>query len=66
MKLRLLVCRSSVRRILKEAGLTPSPQRGGRGDETVWRTFLRLHMNTLVACDLFTKNVITPLGVQVA
>ena len=23
-------------------------------------------MNTLVACNFFTKNVITPLGVQIA
>ncbi|NOT01744.1 MAG: transposase [Phycisphaerales bacterium] len=65
-KLRLSVGRSSVRRILKDAGLTPSPTRRGRTDETAWRTFIRLHMNTLVACDFFTKAVITPLGVRLA
>jgi len=65
-KLRLRVGRSSVRRILKEAGLTPSPHRRGRAEETVWRKFIRLHLNTMVACDFFTKNVITPLGVRVA
>jgi putative transposase len=58
--------RSSVRRILKEEGLTPSPTRRGRAEETVWRKFIRLHVNTLVACDFFTKSVITPLGVRLA
>jgi len=65
-KLRLRIGRSSVRRILKDEGLTPSPTRRGRAEETVWRKFIRLHVNTLVACDFFTKNVITPLGVRVA
>ncbi len=65
-KLRLRVGRSSVRRILKDAGLTPSPKRRGRAEETVWQKFIRLHVNTLVACDFFTKAVITPLGVRLA
>lgn len=65
-KLRLRVGRSSVRRILKEAGLTPSPHRRGRAEETVWRKFIRLHLNTMVACDFFAKSVLTPLGVRVA
>jgi putative transposase len=65
-KLRLRIGRSSVRRILKDEGLTPSPTRRGRAEETVWRKFIRLHVNTLAACDFFTKNVITPLGVRVA
>lgn len=65
-KLRLRLGRSSVRRILKEEGLTPSPTRRGRAEETVWRKFIRLHLNTLVACDFFAKNVITPLGVRLA
>jgi putative transposase len=65
-KLRLPVSRSSVRRILKDEGLTPSPVRRGQADETVWRKFIRLHVNTLVACDSFTKSVITPLGARLA
>lgn len=32
----------------------------------MWRKFIRLHMNTLVACDFFTKSVITPLGTRLA
>ena len=65
-KLRIRLSRGSVRRIVREAGLPPSPGRAGRGEETVWRKFLRLHMNTLVACDFFTKEIVTPLGVRVA
>ena len=43
-----------------------SPQRRGEAGETTWQKFIRLHVNTLVACDFFTKNVITPFGVRVA
>jgi putative transposase len=32
----------------------------------VWQKFIRLHVNTLVACDFFTTNIITPFGVRVA
>jgi putative transposase len=65
-KLRLRVGRSSVRRILKEAGLTPSPHRRGRAEDTIWRKFIRLHLNTMVACDFFAKTVLTPLGTRLA
>ncbi len=65
-KLRLRIGRSSVRRILKDEGLTPSPTRRGRAEETVGRKFIRLHVNTLVAYNFFTKTVITPLGVRLA
>lgn len=65
-KLRLLIGKTSVRRILKEAGLTPSPVRRGRAEDTVWRKFIGLHMNTLVACDFFTKKILTPLGTPTA
>lgn len=61
-KLRIRICQSSVETIIKRAGLKPNPPRPGGGDETVWRKFIRLHLNTLVACDFFTKSVITPLG----
>src|ERR1043166_724585 len=65
-KLRLRLGRTSIRRILREAGLTPSPHRRSRAEETVWRKFIRLHVNTLVACDFFTKSVVTPVGTRLA
>ena len=36
-RLRLRISRSSVHRILKEDGLTPSPVRRGRAGETTWQ-----------------------------
>ena len=65
-KLRLKLGRSSVRRILKDEGLTPSPTRRSRAEETVWQKFIRLHVNSLVACDFFTKSIITPIGIRTA
>ena len=65
-KLRLCVGRSTVRRILKAEGLTPSPTRRGKASETVWQKFIRAHVNTLVACDFFSKRVITPMGSRLA
>ena len=65
--LHLPVGRSSIRRILQEEGMFPAPtRRGGSAGETPWRKFIRLHLNTLVACDFFTKSVITPVGMRTA
>ena len=50
-KLRLKPGRSSVRRTLKNEGFTPSPLRRGQAGETTWQKSIRLHVNTLVACD---------------
>ncbi len=46
----------------------PPPNNGRRSlaIETPWRKFLRLHMYTLVACDFFTKDVITSFGTRTA
>jgi putative transposase len=66
-KLHLPVGRSSIRRILHEAGIFPPPKgRRETGLETPWRKFIRLHLNTLVACDFLTKSIITPLGLHTA
>lgn len=65
-KLRLRISRSSVRRILREEGFTPSPARRSKAGETTWRKFIWLHLDTLVPCDFFTKNVITPFGIRIA
>lgn len=63
LKLRCKVSKTSVRRILQEEGLYPKrPDRSGRPDYQPWDAFIKLHMNTLVACDFFCKSVWTPLG----
>ncbi len=61
------VGRSSIRRILKKEGLYPDPhRRAHRVPDSPWRKFIELHMNTLVACDFFCKDVLTPLGKKTA
>lgn len=57
-KLRINVSRSTVARILKENGFDPGPKRGSG----TWNEFVRRHMQTLWACDFFTKTVWTLHG----
>jgi transposase InsO family protein len=51
------VSRSTVRRILKEHGLGPAPQR-----HTPWSTFLRAHWGAIAAADFFTVEAWTGRG----
>ena len=51
------VGRSTIRRILKAAGLPPVPQR-----PTSWHTFLNAHWGAIAAADFFTTEVWTPRG----
>ena len=57
-KLALPSSRSTVRRVLVDGGVLPDPdQRAPKGMPTPWRTFVNMHLNTVVACDFFCKNV---------
>jgi hypothetical protein len=49
--------RSTIRRILKAAGLPPVPQR-----PTSWQTFLKAHWGVIAAADFFTTEVWTWRG----
>jgi transposase InsO family protein len=51
------VGRSTIRRILKAAGLPPVPQR-----PTSWQTFLKAHWGVIVGADFFTTEVWTWRG----
>jgi transposase InsO family protein len=53
-KLGITVSASSVRNILTRAGLPPAPQR----DAQSWRSFLRAHGESIVACDFFTVDTV--------
>ena len=49
--------RSTIRRILKAAGLPPSPER-----PTSWQTFLKAHWGAIAGADFFTTEVWTWRG----
>ena len=51
------VGRSTIARILKEAGVPPQPER-----PTSWRTFLRAHWGAIAGADFFTTEVWTWRG----
>jgi putative transposase len=53
-KLGVAVSASSVRNILVKAGLSPAPQR----DAQSWRSFLRAHGESILACDFFTVDTV--------
>jgi putative transposase len=51
--------RNTIKRILKDNGIEPAPERGGR---TPWKTFLRAHREGIAAADFFTVEVMTMGG----
>jgi transposase InsO family protein len=53
------VSRSTVRRILKEHGLGPAPE---RLSHMPWAKFLKAHWDTIAAADFFTVEVWTSVG----
>jgi transposase InsO family protein len=53
------LARSTIKRILNEAGIVPASERGGK---TPWKTFLKSHGEALAATDFFTVEVLTLLG----
>ncbi|MEQ8854870.1 integrase core domain-containing protein [Gimesia sp.] len=53
------ICRQTVKNIIKEAGIEPSPKRS----TGTWDQFLKSHAETLRAWDFFTKRAVTPRGI---
>ncbi len=58
-KLGHTVSRSTVRRILEERGIDPTPERSKR---MLWSTFLKAHWESIAAADFFTVEVWTRVG----
>jgi transposase InsO family protein len=54
-KLGVAVSASSVRNILGRAGLPPAPRRHSQS----WRSFLRAHAESILACDFFTVDTVS-------
>lgn len=62
-KLRIhCVGRTTVRTILKEEGIKPSPKRG----KGTWDEFVKIHAETLWQVDFFSKMVVTKRGLRQA
>ena len=62
-KLRIkCVGRTTVRTILKEEGVKPSPKRG----KGTWDEFVKIHAETLWQVDFFSKMVVTKTGLKQA
>lgn len=61
-KLGLYAGANSVKRILNKAGIHPSPEKRRKKPALPWTTFVGAHMESLVACDFFTKTVLTARG----
>jgi putative transposase len=53
-KLGVTVSATLVRNVLARAGIPPAPERAASS----WRSFLRQHRNTILACDLFTVDTV--------
>jgi len=51
--------RSTIKRILADAGIEPAPERSKR---TPWSTFLKAHWGAIAAMDFFTVEVLTMHG----
>jgi putative transposase len=54
------VAKSTVRNILKEAGLDPCPKRAG----STWDEFVSQHAASLWQCDFFSQKVLTTKGIR--
>ena len=55
------IARTTVKRILRDYGIDPAPERSRR---TPWKTFLQAHWDGLAACDLFTVEALTLAGLR--
>ena len=55
------IARNTVKRILRDHGIAPAPERARR---MPWTTFLQAHWDGLAASDLFTVEVLTLTGLQ--
>jgi putative transposase len=65
-KLGIRIGTTTIRDILKEEGHFPDPQKAIKNPPIPWTTFIRANMESIVACDFFTKRIFTLRGVREA
>ncbi len=61
-KLGIRIGRTTIQDILKRAGHYPVPDKVKKNSSGNWKQFIGSHMDTLVACDFFSKPVLTWRG----
>ena len=61
-KLALPLGASTVKRILREFDLFPAPEKAKKKPPLPWSTFIHAHLDSMVACDFFSKPVWTLRG----
>ena len=62
-KLGIVVGATSVKRILAEQDIYPTPEKDRKKPPVPWMEFVHAHLDVLAACDFFVKPVHTVLGV---
>ncbi|MFP6584782.1 MAG: hypothetical protein VCD00_19775 [Candidatus Hydrogenedentota bacterium] len=55
---------STVRNIMIDDGLEPPPCERAEEPSIGWKIFINAHMDSMVACDFFTKNIYSVYGVR--
>jgi len=65
-KLGIRIGATTIRDILKEEGHSPEPYKATKKPPAPWTTFVHAHLETIVACEFFTKKVFTLGGIRVA
>ena len=63
-KLGIRIGATTVRSILGKAGHFPAPQKAFKNPPIPWTTFVHAHMDSMIACDFFTKPVLTLRGIR--
>jgi putative transposase len=61
-KLGIRIGRTTIQDILKREGHYPVPDKAKKNSSGNWKQFISSHMDTLVACDFFSKPVLTWRG----
>ncbi|MEO5349434.1 MAG: integrase core domain-containing protein [Magnetococcus sp. YQC-3] len=65
-KLSLHAGATTIKRILLEAGIHPTPEKEKKKPPLPWMTFIKAHVESVVACDFFSKEIFTPMGKMTA
>ncbi len=58
-KLGVTISKSTVKNILREIGIDPAPKRGAGS----WSDFIKRHLQSLWACDFFSKRIVCRRGI---